>query len=186
MNVPPPTSNKNLLAVFLVIAILSGFLGVLWLGLSIDQSKIPSALIGSRASDFQLELVQSIDDSKTIELSKLKGHVVLLNFWASWCHSCKAEAMDLEALWKDFREKGVYVLGVAIQDEASAAKAFAVEFGKNYWLALDKSDGSTAINYGVSGVPESFLIDAQGIIVHKETGPVDRMEMSKKIKELLL
>jgi cytochrome c biogenesis protein CcmG/thiol:disulfide interchange protein DsbE len=77
----------------------------------------------------------------------------------------------MEAFWKRYREKGVIVLGVAIQDTPETAREFAKTHGKTYPIALDTS-GKTSIDYGVYGVPESFFIDEKGIIVHKEAGPV--------------
>ena len=104
----------------------------------------------------------------------------MLNFWASWCYSCRAEAVDFERFWKERQD--IAVVGIAIQDTVEAAKAFAAQYGKTYILGLD-TDGKIALDYGVTGVPETFFINANGVIVHKETGPVTEKMLQKYSKK---
>lgn len=162
---------------------------ILYRGLQIDQSKIPSALIGQPANDFSADWIQGQTllvngNAKAFSLQDLRGKIVLLNFWASWCVSCRAEARDMEVIWQKYGDRGVAVVGVAIQDTIPAAREFAGVYGKTYILGLD-TDGKAAIDYGVSGVPESFLIDRDGKIVYKETGPIDRAAMEKLLEKML-
>jgi len=153
------------IAVFLLLGVL------LAVGLKIADKKadLPSPLVGREMPKFTLPLLDQPD--VIINSDDLIGEPMLINFWASWCVSCRTEAKELEAFWAQHRQEGIVVLGVAIQDESEAAKKFAAYFQKTYLLGLDE-DGKASIDYGVSGVPETFLIDKEGIIRHKETGPV--------------
>ena len=110
-------------------------------------------------------------DGSTYTLHDLRGKVVVLNFWASWCYSCREEARFFEEFWQKYKDKGIAVVGIAIQDQDGPAIEFARQFGKTYILGLD-TDGKASIDYGVYGVPETFLIDRNGVIRHKEAGPV--------------
>lgn len=152
--------------VFFVAA--TAVVGILAKGLLLDPKRVPSTMVDKPAEAFTLELLQGKDlqpsfSQGKIELAALKGRPVVLNFWASWCVSCREEAREFQTFWEKHREEGVIVLGVAIQDTPEAALEFARAFGKTYALGLD-TDGKAAIGYGVTGVPETFFIDRQGIV----------------------
>lgn len=170
------TRKRHLIITLSITFAVIGILAILLKGLYLNPSMVASTQIGKPAIDFEVEVLEgaswlpNIVENK-VKLSNLRGKPVILNFWASWCVSCREEAMHLEAYWKRYREKGVIVLGVAIQDTPENAREFAKLHGKTYPIALDGS-GKTTIDYGVYGVPETFLIDANGIIRHKEAGPV--------------
>ncbi len=162
---------------------------ILYRGLQLDQSKIPSALIGQPANAFGADWVQGEEilrnnNAKGFTSEDFRDKIVLLNFWASWCFACREEARDLEMIWHKYRERGVVVVGIAIQDTVTAAQEFARVYGKTYMLGLD-TDGKAAIDYGVSGVPETFLIDRTGKIVLKEIGPVNRKSLEQTLDQLL-
>ncbi len=149
--------------------------GLLAYGLSLDPKRIPSVFVGKPAQGFSAAWISGQKHipkaaESGFRLEDIKGRPVVLNFWASWCVSCRAEAAELEAFWQK-HQADVLVVGVAIQDETDAAIKFAKYYGKTYALGLDV-DGKAAIDYGVAGVPETFLIDASGIIRHKVVGPV--------------
>ena len=152
-------------------------IGILAYALKLDQSKVPPAIIGKAALPFKVAFVQGNDwvpnakGQDHFTLADLRGHPVVLNFWASWCVSCREEAREFETFWQAEKDK-VIVVGIAIQDTPEDAKRFAAYYGKTYVLGLDE-DGKAAIDYGVAGVPETFFIDKNGIIRHKEVGPVD-------------
>jgi cytochrome c biogenesis protein CcmG/thiol:disulfide interchange protein DsbE len=158
---------------FLVAA---GIFGILWKGLTLNPTVVKSSQLGKVASDFEVDVLEGsswlprVTDGK-VSLRDLRGKTVVLNFWASWCVSCRQEARELETYWQRSREQNVIVLGIAIQDTPEAAKDFAKTHGKTYPIGID-STGKTSIDYGVSGVPETFVIDSNGVIHHKETGPV--------------
>ncbi len=151
-------------------------------GLTTNPSKVPSALIGKAAEDFSVQIFQGQEffDLKTslnLSRSHLAKRPTILNFWASWCVSCKEEAKFLEAFWQK-NKPNVLVLGIAIQDTVENAARFANENGKTYPLALDES-GKAFIDFGVYGVPESFFLDENGVIQYKEAGPVDEMILAQ-------
>ena len=143
-------------------------------GLTIDQSKPRTVLAGQLAPSFVLHWLQGkslLQAERGGSFSAAaQGKVLVLNFWASWCLSCRQEAQLLQELW-DREQERVLVLGVAVHDEEKAARRFAQQFNKTYPLALDRN-GSTAIDYGVTGVPETFIIDAQGIVQRRNIGAI--------------
>ena len=186
----PGLSRKQMIggAVFLIAMI--AFLSVLWRGLNSDPNKVPSALIDKEALGFEVKWLQGQEHMKApraegFSLADFKGRPMILNFWASWCYSCQSEASDFEAFWQRYKDKGIVVAGIAIQDTPEAALGFAKKYGKTYILGLDAEDGKAAIDYGVTGVPETFFIDKEGRVVHKEAGPVST-ELLAKYAEILL
>ncbi len=118
-------------------------------------------------------------------LSDLKGTVVLLNLWASWCGPCKEEAPVLEALWQQYRSKGVVVLGIDIQDLTDDALEFIREYGLTYPSLRDGSDDSKSA-LEATGVPETYLIDRAGRIALHIAGPVSSAaQLSGPIDQVL-
>ncbi len=159
------------------------FLVVLYIGLQVDVNQVPSALIGKHAPPFIVKTVSGENylktESKThFSLDAYKGQPVILNFWASWCVSCRQEAHFFEEFWQLHKDDGVNVLGIAIQDSVETALNFGRSYGKTYPLGLDVS-GKASLDYGVSGVPETFFITKEGVIVHKEAGPVSPAMLEK-------
>jgi cytochrome c biogenesis protein CcmG/thiol:disulfide interchange protein DsbE len=109
--------------------------------------------------------------SSTVSLAALRGRPVVLNFWASWCTGCLAEHPYLLNAWRTYRRKGVTFVGVIYDDKQTDARSFVRQYGGGWPDVLDPGQ-STAINYGVYGVPETYFIDRQGIIRAKSTGMV--------------
>ena len=151
------------LSIFIVVVV---FLGV---GLRLNPREIPSPLVGKAAPDFSQP--QLYDPAKVFSPADLKGRVWLLNFWASWCTPCRAEAKDLEAAWQRVKDKNMVFLGVALQDTDKDSRAFLQEFNISYPNGWDES-GKIAVDYGVWGIPESFFIDPQGRITYKHVGGI--------------
>ena len=167
-----------------VVLVISAIIGILSLGLVFDPSTSTNALLGKKANDFKVVLLQGEDSASppsgtNMSLSDFKGSPLILNFWASWCVSCRHEAAVMEAFWKKHKRSGVKMVGIAIQDTPEAAMKFAKYFGKTYILGFDE-EGKAGIDYGVTGVPETFFIDRNGIIQHKEAGPVG-MELLERM-----
>jgi cytochrome c biogenesis protein CcmG/thiol:disulfide interchange protein DsbE len=106
-----------------------------------------------------------------LSLASLRGKVVVLNFWASWCVPCKQEARDLEAAYRRWHGHGVVVLGVDSEDYAGDGRSFAHRYGLTYPLVHDPGT-SVKQRYGVSGYPESYFIDRRGKVVHYVIGPL--------------
>lgn len=186
----PGLSKKQIIGGAIFLVAMLAFLSVLWRGLNSDPNKVPSALINKEALGFQVKWLQGQEHMlaprpEGFSLSDFKGRPMILNFWASWCYSCQSEASDFEAFWQRYKNKGIVVAGIAIQDTPEAALGFAHKYGKTYILGLDAEDGKAAIDYGVTGVPETFFIDKEGRVIHKEAGPVST-ELLAQYAEILL
>lgn len=180
-----PKNKKHIWISCGLVAAIALLVGLLAKGLMLNPQSVASNLIGHPAAEFSTELLQGASwvgkgDGKLIRLEDLRGRPVILNFWASWCVSCREEAQYFEAFWQRHREEGVMVVGIAIQDTVDAANQFAKTYGKTYPLGLDNS-GKASIDYGVYGVPETFFIDRSGIIRHKETGPMSVELLESKL-----
>src|SRR5436309_11765034 len=137
-------------------------------GLSRDPTVIRSALVGRPAPNFVL---RTLDGSETVRLEDLRGQVVVVNFWASWCADCRIEHPNLAGAWQRYRDRGVVLLGVAFQDRPSASRAYLADF-KGAWPQLSDPSSQTALAYGVYGVPETFVIAPDGRVAFKQIGPV--------------
>jgi cytochrome c biogenesis protein CcmG/thiol:disulfide interchange protein DsbE len=112
-----------------------------------------------------------LDADGTLDLAALRGQVVVLNFWASWCLPCRDEAPALEATWLRFKDRGVVVVGVNVQDLVPEARKFMRETGPTYPNVRDR-DNAVYRAYGLTGVPETFFIGRDGHIVRKFPGVV--------------
>ncbi|QPK64398.1 DsbE family thiol:disulfide interchange protein [Methylomonas sp. LL1] len=150
------------LVLFIVLAI---FLAV---GLRLNPKDIPSPLIDKPAPAFSLPILATPD--KNLSNQDLKGRVWLLNVWASWCVSCRQEHPLLLELAK---LKRVAIVGLNYKDEAQAAGLWLKQLGNPYDVSIMDTDGRVGIDYGVYGVPETFVVDKRGIIRYKHTGPVE-------------
>lgn len=149
-----------------------------------DQSHSASSpLEGHPAPDFTLAALSEHAAPK-IALASLKGKPLMLNFWASWCDPCKHEAPLLEATWRRVQGQGIVFLGIDFQDAASDGLSFLRTYGITYPNVVDPS-GSTAINYGVTGVPETVFIDRHGVIVHKVIGELTEQSLESNLHALL-
>ena len=172
---------KKLLRLFAIASVLVSVLLLLAYGLGTDPRTIPSPLVGREAPLFTLSLF----DGGTLRLAELRGKVVVLNFWASWCYpACWNEAPRLQAAWEQYREQGVVLVGVNYQDREAAARAFIERFGKTFPNGPDAGT-RIAIDYGVYGVPETFFIDAQGRIAYKHIGEISTAVLHEWITRLL-
>lgn len=138
-----------------------------------------SAARGERphAPDFELEY---LDGKGTLELSSLRGKAVVLNTWASWCIPCKEEAPYLEQVWRDNRERGVVVVGLNAKDLRSDARRFVDRFDLTFPVIRDGS-GDTIREYGVTGFPETFVLDREGRVVEAFAGAVNTAEDKERL-----
>ncbi|MEY2666771.1 MAG: hypothetical protein RLZZ384_942 [Pseudomonadota bacterium] len=150
------------LMAFLVMVI---FLGV---GLKLDPHDVPSPLINKPAPAFTLQ--QLHEPQKTFSPADMKGKVWLLNVWASWCVSCRQEHIYLTEFARD---SSINLMGLNYKDEPAAAMQWLERLGNPYKISISDIDGMAGLDWGVYGVPETFVIDKQGIVRHKQTGPVD-------------
>jgi cytochrome c biogenesis protein CcmG/thiol:disulfide interchange protein DsbE len=156
-------------------------LGLLAFGFRVNHRDIPTPLLDRPAPPFAL---RAYDDT-TMSLEAQRGRVVVLNFWASWCHpACYDEAPVLERNWRAYKDRGVVVLGVDIQDKAEAGMKFIRDFSLTFPNALDPT-GRVSVDYGVYGVPETFFIDAKGRIRAKHVGAVTDETFRREVERLL-
>jgi cytochrome c biogenesis protein CcmG/thiol:disulfide interchange protein DsbE len=167
---------KYLTPLFLFV-ILAVFLAI---GLKLNPKDIPSPLIGRPVPDFSLPLLHLPE--KKLGSSNLKGRVWLLNVWASWCVSCRAEHPLLNQLAK---KETVTIIGLNYKDDPENAKRWLKMLGNPYNASVMDQDGRIGIDFGVYGVPETFVIDKKGIIRHKHTGPLTMDDISGVLGDMI-
>ncbi|WP_300425608.1 DsbE family thiol:disulfide interchange protein [uncultured Thalassolituus sp.] len=157
--------NRILLFVPLVIFLLMGL--VFWIGLGKeDKTSLPSPLIGKAFPEFQLGVVE---DGRTLTTEDLKGAPVLVNVWATWCPTCKAE----HAFLNELAAGGIRIIGINYKDDVAKAQDWLAAFGNPYVYNLSDPDGKLGLELGVYGAPETFLVDSQGIIRDKHIGDLN-------------
>ena len=150
-------------------------------GFRLNPRDVPSPLVGRPAAAFTLTTF----DGQPVSLESFRGKVVVLNFWASWCKpACYDEAPVLERGWRTWRDRGVVVVGVDIQDTVEAAQRFMREFSLTFPNARDLT-GKLSIDYGVYGVPETFFIDRRGRIRAKHVGAVTDAVFRSNVESLI-
>jgi cytochrome c biogenesis protein CcmG/thiol:disulfide interchange protein DsbE len=131
------------------------------------------------APDFTLE---RLDEDGELTLSSLRGKGVVLNVWASWCIPCKEEAPFLEQVWRDERDRGLVVVGLDAKDFRADARRFARRFDLTFPLVYD-GPGDTLDGYGVTGFPETFVLDREGRVVEAFVGGVNSEEDRARLRE---
>ncbi|MBL8289464.1 MAG: DsbE family thiol:disulfide interchange protein [Rubrivivax sp.] len=162
------------LAAFALLAVLLGR------GLSLDPREVPSPFVGKPAPAFVLPRLD--DGNATAKLEDFAGKVWILNVWASWCGPCR----DEHPLWVAFaRRSKVPLVGLNYKDKRAAAQPWLAQLGDPYAMSLFDADGKVAIDWGVYGVPETFIIDRQGIVRLKHVGPITAELLRDKIEPLL-
>ena len=171
---------------FLVVAAALGALALLLLyGLRSETSSHPlgSLPISKRpAPDFKLQLYDAFGGS-TIRKADLVGEPVVLNFWSSWCPSCREEAPALEQVWRESKDRGVRFLGVAVKDGEDDALGFIEEFNITFPNAPESGD--IALDYGTLAHPETYFINREGEIIGKFVGPITVEQLRVSVDELL-
>ena len=157
-------------------------LALLAYGFRVNPRDIPSPLVNRPAATFTLTSYAG----EPMSLEAYRGRIVVVNFWASWCHpACYEEAPVLERNWRAYRDRGVVVLGVDIQDKPDAAKKFIDGFSLTFPNALDTA-GKVSVDYGVYGVPETFFIDGTGRIRAKHVGALTDETFRREVERLLV
>lgn len=152
---------------FLPLAVFIFVLIFFWRGLSLDPHHLPSARLGKPLPTFQIPMLY---DSKAIFTPELfKGKTVLLNVWASWCEACVEEQLFLLQLSR----QGTLIYGLNYKDNNELARKWLAEWGNPYKMVAEDTQGKVAIDLGVYGAPETFLIDSVGIIRYRHVGPLN-------------
>lgn len=162
------------LALFLV---LLGFLGI---GLRLNPREVPSPLIGKPAPSFAIARLD--DPARSVSPAQMLGKVWVFNVWASWCAACRIE----HPLLLSFARSGrVPVVGLNYKDSRADAAAWLRAHGDPYSASAFDQDGRVGIDYGVYGVPETFIIDRRGIIRYKHVGPLTEQVLKEKVLPLI-
>lgn len=158
------------LGIFLILVVF------LYIGLGLNPRQLDSTLINQHAPEFKLPTVSTV--TETVSSEDFKGKVSLLNVWASWCVSCRQEHPLLMQLAK---QNTVSLYGLNWKDELPAAQAWLQRNGNPYLASAFDSTGRTGIDYGVTGTPETFIIDKQGVVRHKHIGPISVQQFNEEL-----
>jgi len=166
------------LAVFVALALF------LWKGLSLDPGELPSPLIDRPAPAFSIATLPAAEAASAPDFDSeaMAGRVWLLNVWASWCAPCAQEHPQLVAL-ADTRD--VPIVGLNYKDDPADARAWLARYGDIFDAVLSDADGTVGLDWGVYGVPETFLIDAAGQVRYKHVGPILPEDLDEKILPIL-
>lgn len=190
---PPPSTFRRTLAwapVFLAVFALFGLLG--WgmvrqkeggpSSISTNDGPATVAVLSRPATDFTLPLYDTFGGATDFRLADYRGKVVVVNFWASWCPPCREEAPVLERTWRAYKDQNVIFLGLDIWDTEKDARAYMREFNITFPNAIDER-GSTAVEYGVTGIPETYFITPDGRISRKVIGAISQSLLEQSIAE---
>lgn len=172
-----PSGKQGGMGRWVVLAIAVIFVGLLVYGLINAGDRRVEAGV---APDFTLTTF----DGETLRLADMAGQVVVLNFWATWCISCKDEAVELELAWQDFKDQNVAFIGVDYLDQEPLNLQWLERYGITYPNGPD-IQGRIYQAYGVTGLPETFIIDQQGNVAKVFVGPTTRAELGAEIRKLL-
>lgn len=162
------------LGVFLAIAVLLG------VGLTIESDEVPSPLVGKPVPSFDVPTVR--DPAQRFQPSDMEGQVWLLNVWATWCTACRVEH---DVLMSAARDHDVAIVGLDYKDEREPAIEWLDRRGDPYVISPYDPKGKVGLDLGVYGVPETYVIDAEGIIRHKHIGPISPAQLRDTILPLV-
>ena len=183
---------RRVLFIGSAVAIL-GILGLLAFGFTRNANDLPSVLIDKVAPDFALGVMEPSPGEPdrtslvgdTVRLSRHRGDIVILNFWASWCLACAVEHAALSETADRYRDRGVSFFGVLYQDEPEPARRWLARMGGQAYPTLLDPASKTAIAYGVYGVPETYVIDSDGRVRDRFVGPVTSEMLQGQLEGLL-
>ncbi len=150
----------------------------LWKGLDLDPNELPSALIGKPFPEFHIESLQNPE--KIITTADLKGEPLLVNVWGTWCPACKIEHEHLI----NIANEGVKIVGINYKDDRTSAKQWLSQLGNPYRFNIYDAQGHLGLDLGVYGAPETYVVDAEGIIRYRYAGPIDA-EIWQQLKPYL-
>jgi cytochrome c biogenesis protein CcmG/thiol:disulfide interchange protein DsbE len=148
-------------------------------GIAINESGALVNLEPRPANDFTLNLF----DGGSVRLSDLRGQVVVINFWASWCPPCRQEAPDLNRVWAELQDEDVVFLGLNVWDDRDNALGFINEYNVSYSNGVTE-EGAVAVDFGVRGIPETFIVNREGLIAAKFIGPVEAEALIETVRQV--
>lgn len=163
----------------LFVLVVAPLVYLLMFGLSRNPRELPSVLIGKPSPSFSLQTLEG----ETVTLESLRGSPLVINFWATWCTPCVYEHAVLAQGRERFEPEGVKFLGVVYLDRPEAVRSYIKEMGEPFLVLLDENSRA-AIDFGVGGVPETYFIDAEGVVRKKLAGVLSGAYLEKAIEEL--
>ena len=162
-------------------------------GMTRNPRDIPSPLPGREAPAFTRAVFATGNDAAlakpvgdSIALASMRGQIVVVNFWASWCLACREEHEDLSVTAQRYADKGVKFYGMLYNDKEQYGLDWIEKMGGQSYPSLSDPGARTAIDYGLYGVPETFVVDQRGLVAHKFTGPVSEAQLGKLLDSLLV
>lgn len=170
----------NKLFLWVPLIIFAGISWILWRGLFNENKSIDAPQINKQAPAFNLPLLQ--DSTKFYTEEVLLGQVSLVNFWATWCPPCRQEHPVLVDIAKQYP---VFIVGINYKDDLAAANLWLEELDNPYTLILTDNNGRAGIDWGVIAVPETFVVDAAGVVRYKHTGPITWQQWEETIWPLI-
>ena len=173
----------NRASLFIPLAVFCLILGVGYVGFSLDdRHELPSALLGKPFPEFQ---AVTLYDRTPVSRADLVGQPTLVNVWATWCPTCKAEHAELMRIAAN---TNVRLVGINYKDVASKAQRWLADYGDPYDMVIVDKDGALGVELGVYGAPETFLLDAQGNVIYKRVGDVNeriwRDELAPRLAQM--
>jgi len=182
---PAPEARRR--AIGTAVGLVVGFLALIAAGVAMwgpgHGTTTPSTgrlLPGQPAPNFTLDML----DSSNLIFSELDGRVVVLNFWTTWCAPCEDELPDLQTVWDEYRDQNVAFVGIAVQEESDEVQEMISRLGVAYPQGMDPEE-QIAAAYGITGVPETFIIDSRGQLAYAHVGPVSAEELREELNTLL-
>ena len=177
--------NKTL---FVVVAglIAAALIGLFIVSMVVAVQPGNRPTVGSPAPDFNVTLYSKYqaDYPQSIKLSDLRGKVVIVNFWASWCVECRKESDALESVWRQYRDRGLVVLGIDYLDTETSAYEYLKQYGTSYLIGADLQENISRA-YHITGVPETFFIDRKGNISKTVTLAMTQQELVSTVEQLV-
>ena len=178
-------NTKRWLIVATLVAALA-VVGIFIAGLVLSAQPGKRPATGSPAPDFSLTLYKDYQAGlpSTVKLSDLRGKVVVLNFWASWCVECRKESDALEATWRAYRDRGLVVIGVDYLDNETPAYEYLKSYDTTYAIGIDLQEKVSRL-YRITGVPETFFIDKNGVVRKTVIQALSKQELDTTVESLL-
>ncbi|MES2826145.1 MAG: DsbE family thiol:disulfide interchange protein [Pseudomonadota bacterium] len=170
---------KQRLMLFVPLIIFSLLAILFWRGLSLDPNSMPSALLDKPVPKFSLPRLEDVQQTR--DESMFKGRVTLLNVWATWCDTCHIE----HAFLNELKQQGVHIIGVDHKDNTIDAQRWIAQLGNPYADIILDEDGRFGLDLGVFGLPETYVVDKQGIIRYKHIGNVNQEVWNSTLSPLI-